>query len=562
MTDEEIIELVRLAFKNAGILLADCIVRRFPGETIVVVEVYESDFGSALPVANELDGKIENGFVTVKKVSSDRPASPISRATSLLDPRVNDLIELLNARSRTSEQQPSLKYVRDAAHTLNIAVSRRNHLIFGRRGVGKTALMLESKKRVEERGAVAFWINIQTMRSLSAYDAFLTTAARICDLPSLVHANRSKDALSVTKADELRGRIASQRSSSDTNKGEVDKLIPDVQAMLRLVTQEAQIDIYLFLDDFHYLAFVEQPRFLDMIHSISRDNPVWIKAAGIKHQARWFTDDPPTGLQIGHDAAIIDLDVTLVEPAKAREFLTEVLGGYTSEAGLVPNSVISADAVDRLVLASGGVPRDFLLLCATAIQVARRRANARAAGVQDVNEAAGQIAQTKLQELEDDAASSLGKAATRVGALNRLREFLLDEKQTTYFRVEFQDKERLSKEYDLLQSMMDMRLIHLINSSLSDERQAGRRSEVYMLDLSQYSAKRLKRSLRVLDFSRGHLILKDTGGASALRKGDTPNRLLGILRRAPLFALQELTPFVPSKAVVRRVLKRKLRLAQ
>ncbi|WP_136626359.1 hypothetical protein [Bradyrhizobium macuxiense] len=196
------------------------------------------------------------------------------------------------------------------------------------------------------------------------------------------------------------------------------------------------------------------------------------------------------------------------------------------------------------MLASGGVPRDFMVLGSLAIQVARERSNAKAARVQDVNEAAGRNAQPKLQELEDDAASSIGSANARKDALTSIRAFLLDQRQTTYFRVDFRDKEVHQREYDLLQSLMDLRLIHLINSSVSDERLAGHRSEVYMLDLSQFASSRFKRNIRVLDFVNNHLVLKSTGAGSDVRPGDTPNKLLGILRRGPAFELSNFTPFV------------------
>jgi hypothetical protein len=201
------------------------------------------------------------------------------------------------------------------------------------------------------------------------------------------------------------------------------------------------------------------------------------------------------------------------------------------------------------------VPRDFLILSATAIQVARQR-NARAVGVQDVNEAAGRAAQTKLQELEDDAASSLGLAAARVAALNTLREFLLEQKQVTFFRVDFRDKEAHPVEYELLQSLMDLRLIHLINPGISDERRAGQRSEVYMLDLSQFSGSRFRRNLKVLDFTQDHLVLKSTGGSATPRLGNSPKKLQSILRRGPLFELAELTDHVSHDAGILATLPR------
>lgn len=541
LVENDVLELVRDAFAKSNIALTDSSVRRFPGETIVVIEVRPTDFNAALTLASDLDSKIPDGFISVRKSQQETSKEASGRAQSLLDPRVNSLIELLNARSRTSEQQPSLRYIPDATQNLGVAASRRHHLIFGRRGVGKTALMLETKKLVEERGALTFWINIQTMRSLSAYEAFLTTASRLADIPESAHFGRSKQPLSVENAKAMKNRITNLLNAANIEPRHVNLLLPDMQQLFHLLGQEIQEDLYLFLDDLHYLSMNEQPHFLDMINSVTRDNRIWIKAAGIRHQSRWFTDNPPTGLQTGHDAGIIDLDVTLEQPAKAKEFLSSILLSYAEVAKLTNvYGTISREAIDRLVLASGGVPRDFLVLSATSIQVARRRSGSKSARVQDVNEAAGRIAQTKLQELEDDAGSSIGQAEARIEVLNRLRTFLLEEKQVTYFRIDFRDKEAHSREYELMQSLMDLRLIHLINAGLSDERQAGRRSEVYMLDLSQFSGMRFRRNLRVLDFTKDHLVLKNTGGGEAPRPGDTAKRLQSILRRGPAYGLETL----------------------
>ena len=545
LDSDDTISLVQNALLGKQIVPTDIFIRRFPGETIVVVEVRSSDFVAALELANAIDSTIPDGFITIRRAAEVSEKSKLGRVQSLVDPRVNDVIEILNARSRTSEHQPSLHYVPDAAHSLNIATSRRHHLVFGRRGVGKTTLLLEAKKIVESKGGHVFWMNIQTMRSLSAYEAFLSTASRLCEMPDSIHLNRSKKPLSVERATIVKGRISKLLSGQVIDPHQVDLLLPDLQRLFQILGQETQEDLYIFLDDFHYLATSEQPNFLDLIHSISRDTPTWIKAAGIRHQSRWFSDNPPVGLQTGHDAAIINLDITLEQPAKAKAFLSSILQSYTREVN-VPSmfDTISKSALDRLVLASGGVPRDFMVLGSLAIQVARERSNAKTARVQDVNEASGRNAQPKLQELEDDAASSLGSANASKEALTNLRSFLLDERQTTYFRVDFRDKEIHQREYDLLQSLMDLRLIHLINSSVSDERLAGHRAEVYMLDLSQFASSRFKRNLKVLDFQNDHLVLKNTGAGSDLRPGDTPNKLLGILRRGPAFNLAAFTPYV------------------
>jgi hypothetical protein len=299
---------------------------------------------------------------------------------------------------------------------------------------------------------------------------------------------------------------------------------------------------FIFLDDFHYVPRAEQPRLLDMLHGCVRDCDAWLKIASIRHQTRWFQSSPPMGLQTGHDADHIDLDVSLQSPTRAKRFLGDVLLAYATTVGATSLSrVFSNGAINRLVLASGAVPRDFLVLAAASIGVARERSNARLVGVQDVNTAAGDAAKTKLDELEDDLASDIGSAKRTIQALQVVRKFCLDEEQITYFKISFRDKERHSFEYALLANLVDVRLIHLIDPSLSDARHAGVRHEVFMLDLSQYSGQRLKQRLRVLDFVKDHIILRETRKKGVLTVGDNARKLNALLRRAPEFELQRLS---------------------
>ena len=92
------------------------------------------------------------------------------------------------------------------------------------------------------------------------------------------------------------------------------------------------------------------------------------------------------------------------------------------------------------MLASGGVPRDFLVLGARSIQIARLRAKARTVGVQDVNEAAGKRGKQKIAELEEDAAASAGQSTKHLQALEQVRGFTIDERHFSFFRVDLRDK--------------------------------------------------------------------------------------------------------------------------
>jgi AAA ATPase domain len=313
-------ELVRRRFEEAHIPLERLETRHFPGELIVVVFTPDSHFDDAVHLANELDDLIAGGFVTVRKSGRKQHEAQQSSPTSLRDPQVSKLVDLLSSRSRTSEATPSLKYIKDLAENLDSVMAPRHHLVFGRRGVGKTALLVEAKSLLEKRGSLTFWINLQTLRGFDASTAFLEIADRLCDLPLIAHQVRAAATLSCRRAEEIKHRIARLRDGTSAATS-IQRVITELHYALHVLSRETDSDIFIFADDIHYMRRSELPGLLDMLHALTRDSRVWLKAAGIRHQCRWFSDDPPTGLQSGHDAQIISLDVTLEEPEKARDFL-------------------------------------------------------------------------------------------------------------------------------------------------------------------------------------------------------------------------------------------------
>jgi Cdc6-like AAA superfamily ATPase len=541
----DVAEQVRQLFLDRGVEPVTATARVFPEETVVIIEVSEGDADTAIGLASSVEALLPPNHLIVVRRASDTVTDDKSSIRTVNDTKVSRLIELLNERSRTSEQQPSLQYIRDAAENLRVAITKRHHVVFGRRGVGKTALLLEAKRQIEASGGMALWINVQPLRGLSAAAAFLTIVRRICELPSVVHHGR-RSALPSMAAGLKLGAWAQQLLERDAvMAAQVAPLVPDAQRLVNLVCAERGADLYLFIDDLHYLAMRDQPTFLDLLHGVTRDAAAWIKIAGIRNQCRVFENDPPRGMQLGHDAAVIPLDVTLEEPRKARVFLSDVLFTYLNAAGIANRSgVLSGGALDRLILASGGVPRDFLLLCARAIQIARLRESARTVGTQDVNEAAGEAGKQKLAELEDDAASSTGRSKSRLDAMDLVRSFTISENHSSFFRVDFRQKNEKPDEYALLQSLMDLRMIHLVKASLSEAHAAGEKSEVYMIDLSEYSGYRLKKDINVIELQGDVLVLRRTGEQSAPVVGNTPRKLVQIFRTGPLFRLEALTRLV------------------
>ena len=237
---------------------------------------------------------------------------------------------------------------------------------------------------------------------------------------------------------------------------------------------------------------------------IAKGNNLWLKIGTIRHRTRWYIhSDPPIGVKLGDDADEIDLDLTLEKYASAKEFLKKILRSFIESCGSFSiQEILVDDAVDRLVLASGGVARDFLGIFRKSINVAREREhrqNTRGpkVGIEDVNTAAGEYDTSKREEFKKD---TLDDSSELEEEFLRIVTFCTDQVETNVFLL---DKDARGKEVELIQELVDLRLLHKVRDRVTlKSGQSGKIFEAYMLDVSQYTGSRKRRGLDIIEFWR------------------------------------------------------------
>ncbi|MBQ1083394.1 ATP-binding protein [Nocardiopsis sp. B62] len=517
--------------------------RSFPDEKWFVVWVDEDSIVNAQSLAGSIEEKLNEAsdvanqslVVTFRPEKTEEEKEiPPEALSPLSGPKMDQLIQLLEARSRTSDALPSLKYMEDPRASLAAIGASRHHLVYGRRGVGKTALLLEAKRIAEKEGHVTAWINAHTLRRLNVSSAFLAVAE--VALNSLVHYSGSSQGESYVRLKDLNNRVAQLKRNSQMTEGELGEVISDLNRSLRAVLREDLIRLYLYIDDFYLFPEALQPHLLDCVAGMLRDCNGWIKVASIERLTRPFEPSSRSGIEVPHDASKIDLDVTLEYPDSTQKFLESVLSSYTTTAGLTkPSGIAQGAALGRLVLASGGVPRDYLNLFASSIVAARSRPRAREIGREDVADAAGQSARSKKRDLEQDVSSD--SANVLLATLEVLSEKVKGSGYT-YFRINTSQKSHPI--YGILGQLVDLRFAHLIQSTLSDQHRPGVKYEVYILDLSGYADVRLKRGLAILDLKNGKWSFRKSGTAGTQRQ--LPGtKLRDEFRRAPIVDLQDIS---------------------
>ena len=490
---------------------------------------------------------------------------------------MSKLVTLVEEAARSTEEGVK-HFVEPAPNTLRRAISKRHHIVFGRRGSGKSSLLRKAAADLTiDRRPIAY-VNLEPFKGHSYPDVLLSVlitafqefknwmdsaavypSTRTSFWNKLFGTAPKRSSYNRKEANKLSGSLlaqmesltrelhrtdeadlrvvsgseASERDSADLKakasalggsleagvhaeasqkqteeieerykRSKIDFLHRNIigyHDLFRCLGQLSEGDAYLFLDDFYHIRRVDQPKVVDYFHRIAKDHNLWLKVGTIRHRTRWYLHgDPPTGMKLGDDADEIDLDLTLEKYSLARDFLIKILTKFASTANAPSlSSFLTDGAVDRLVLASGGVARDFLSIFRRSVDIARERGGGHRGdkvGVEDVNAAAGEYDSSKREEFKRD---TLDDNVPLEDEFQKLREFCLDRNNTNCFLLE---KEERGPEVDLIHELVDLKLIHLVRSRVTVSGRRGKIYEAYMLDLSQYAGARKRRELEIVEF--------------------------------------------------------------
>lgn len=497
---------------------------------------------------------------------------------ALLNSKEVEGLEVSIEEATRSTEEGVKRFIEPVQGTLARALAKRPHIVFGRRGSGKSSLLRKAVADLTvERRPIAF-VDLESFKghsypdvlisiliqTLERFSQWLNTAAvnpankktfwnklfgaaprrgpfnrgaskalsarldaEIADLrrvlleeDSLATETRTVTTESAEGSAKANARLgfhsagaeaALGRSSKKSTEEEVSerftrtkldllhRRIIEYQKIFRDLSSLAGGDSFLVLDDLYHIRKADQPKVIDYFHRLGKSSNLWIKVGTIRHRSAWYVNgDPPIGMKIGDDGDEIDLDLTLEKYQQAKDFLTRILKGFFDTARLRVDDILTDGAVDRLVLASGGVARDFLGIFRRSIGIARNRdsgARGPKIGVEDVNAAAGEYDKYKREELSRDTFTEDEQPIEAEFA--KIRDFCLDSANANCFLV---DKD--SSLSDSIEELTDLRLVHKVRSRVTISSRPGKLFEAYMLDVSQYTASRKKRELEIIEFWR------------------------------------------------------------
>jgi hypothetical protein len=262
----------------------------------------------------------------------------------------------------------------------------------------------------------------------------------------------------------------------------------------------------IYLDDFYLVSWESQPDVIQYFHDIyknSKNDSFCYKICSIPNRTR-LNKDGKVDFSIKDDFSPIRLDKELYDFNNLIEFLLRITANLNPNINLTSNDIRSLfsneEVLQYTVVATGGVPRDFLVILSEIIKIAIAE-NAVSIKKENLYSAISDMKQDKEQNIEIECDMSVEKIRK---ALEMIQKEVIDELKTNVILYPL----NLSKEHEqLLKNLVNLRYLHVINENTSSEKVKKESFVSYLIDMTFYATgKRLKQG-----FDFRHFWAQDAG---------------------------------------------------
>jgi hypothetical protein len=299
------------------------------------------------------------------------------------------------------------------------------------------------------------------------------------------------------------------------NKSEkLDDLILSISDSFSQFTELTQNKTVLLLDDFYLVELSKQPRIIQYFHDIyknARLNSFCFKLCSIPNRTR-INKDGRADFSLKDDFSPIRLDKELYDFVNLKDYLLKITSNLNPSLALSSNDILSLfsneDVLNYTTVATGGVPRDFLVILSELIKIAKSE-NSKTIKKEHLYSAISDLKQDKEQNIEIESDISPEKLRQ---ALEIIENEIIKGLKTNVVLYPSQ----LSKEHNsLLKNLVNLRYLHIINENTSSEKVKKESFVSYLIDMTFYATgKRLKpgfdfRQFWYQDSSQRHKYLRN-----------------------------------------------------
>lgn len=458
----------------------------------------------------------------------------------LNDKNVENLKNLIKDSFRVRPNQDPI-YI-DTSNHLNRLKARQHQIIFGRRGSGKSCLLVHFKNNANKtKDSINIYIETDVIKRLGYPDVLIRLLLAVMESvqkskpwwkklnpKSEIQIHIKNLRILLNQAEQRKVKTEESKSSNYSAKGNYSGIegsmgTSNSRGILsefeesKLDTLERHLGDYkntlenelkklkvnsatILLDDFYLIKKTRQPDVIDYLHRLFRGTNYYLKVGTVRHRTDLVRNDGQTiGVVLDQDIEQINLDRTLEDLTSPSEFLSRILNSMGKKVNIQNASIelFNNQAFEKLVIASGGVPRDFLTIFTNSIDIALSSGQTRHLTPSIIWKAASSFSyRNKLQNLRTDVSND-SQAIEKV--FRDLLQFCLVNKKRTCFLISQEEAQANPEIHEYILQLMDGKLIHVIEADTSAASNRPGRYEAYTLDFSLFMEPR-KRGIEIVEF--------------------------------------------------------------
>lgn len=309
----------------------------------------------------------------------------------------------------------------------------------------------------------------------------------------------SKDYLGEKKTDATTNEAYEYKKTISQHE-KIEELIMIFAEVFNEFTRLSQKQTVLYLDDFYLVSWEAQPEVIQYFHDIYKNacgNSFCFKICSLPNRTR-LNKDGKVDFSIKDDFSPIRLDKELYDFVNLNEFLLRITANLNPKLGLTPTDIRNLFSNDEVLyfttVATGGVPRDFLVILSEVIKIAKSE-NSPLIKKEHLYSAISDLKQDKDQNIEIEC-DILPEKLRR--ALEVIQNEVIDGLKTNVILY----PSRLVKEHEqVLKNLVNLRYLHVINDNTSSEKIKKEAFTSYLVDMTFYATgKRLKQNFDFRQF--------------------------------------------------------------
>lgn len=293
-------------------------------------------------------------------------------------------------------------------------------------------------------------------------------------------------------------KMSVEMESEQINEIRKDKLLDDLIETLAYIFNQYKLltekEISLYLDDFYQISLDTQVKVIQYLHDVYKnceDKSFCFKICTLPNRLKINYDNENT-LSLKDDFSSINLDRNLSNIDSTKEYLLQILSSLNKNLNIKPRDIeqlfSNKEALINLIIGSGAIPRDFLIMFADVVNSVRAN-NETKITKSAIYSVVNTMRIDKDENIESDADITMDMIER---AKQEIEDEIVTNRNTNVFLFSHNEPD---DKLALMKNLVNLRYLHIIKDKTSSENKKKEMFTAYLVDMSFYiNGKQKKRN--------------------------------------------------------------------